>query len=342
MNRAYFPHEAPAVSAEPECSAVRIRYSIVVPIYGDGYLARALCQEIDRVMSGYVRPGRLRDSLELIFVNDGSRDDSLDALLECRKGFDFVRVIDLSRNFGQHCAIACGMREARGEIVLRMNVDMQDPPSAIPLLLETLRSGGYDLVAGRYTARKSPLANRISSYLYFLLFRFLTGFDAPQNTSPLRAMSRRFVDTYNALTEKSRFPQGLDQWLGFRHKYVEIEHRSRADGRSSYNLWSRLRLAANGILYFSDRPLKFVALAGLVLAFLGLALAGYFVTDRLLGADYLPGYASLASIGLIAFGVQLGCMGLVGLYIAKIFKEVQNRPLYIIREKFDQPSAEAK
>jgi glycosyltransferase involved in cell wall biosynthesis len=319
-----------------------IRYSIVVPIYGDGCLAPALCEEIERVMSGYVRTAPLRDSFELIFVNDGSRDDSLDVLLKSRARFDFVRVIDLSRNFGQHSAIACGMQDARGEIVLRMNVDMQDPPSAIPRLLETLREGGYDLVAGQYSTRKSPLVNRVSAYLYFLLFRFLTGFDTPQNTSSLRAMSRRFVDAYNSLTEKSRFPQGLDQWLGFRHKYVEIEHRERADKRSSYSLWARLRLAVNGVLYFSDRPLQLVAFAGFVVAFLGIALAAYIATERLLGVDYLPGYASLASIGLIAFGVQLGCTGLVGLYVAKIFKEVQNRPLYLVRQKFDQLSADVK
>jgi glycosyltransferase involved in cell wall biosynthesis len=313
-----------------------IQYSIVVPIYGDGHLADALCAEIERVMSSYLETAALRERLELIFVNDGSRDDSLDALLKSKERFDFVRVIDLSRNFGQHSAIACGMRDARGEIVLRMNVDMQDPPSAIPTLLEALKEGGYDLVAGQYSARKSPFANRLSAYLYFVLFRFFTGFDTPQNTSPLRAMSRRFVDAYNALTEKSRFPQGLDQWLGFRHKYVEIEHRERADGRSAYGFWSRLRLAVNGILYFSDRPLQLVVVAGFVAAVLGIVLAAYIVTERLVGVDYLPGYASLASIGLIAFGVQLGCTGLVGLYIAKIFREVQNRPLYIVREKYEQ------
>jgi dolichol-phosphate mannosyltransferase len=313
-----------------------IRYSIVVPIYRDGYLAGALCAEIERVMSAYVGGAALQDSLELIFVNDGSPDDSLDALLKSRERFAFVRVIDLSRNFGQHSAIACGMRDARGEIVLRMNVDMQDPPSAIPQLLDSLKDGRYDLVAGQYSARKSPLLNRLSAYLYFLLFRFFTGFDTPQNTSPLRAMSRRFVDAYNALTEKSRFPQGLDQWLGFRHKYVEIEHRERADGRSAYGFWSRLRLGVNGILYFSDRPLQLVAVAGFVVALLGIVLAAYIATEKLLGVDYLPGYASLASIGLIAFGLQLGCTGLVGLYIAKIFREVQNRPLYIVREKYEQ------
>ena len=315
-----------------------IQYSIVVPIYGDGYLADALCAEIERVMSSYVGSVPLRERLELIFVNDGSRDDSLDALLKSKARFAFVRVIDLSRNFGQHSAIACGMRDARGEIVLRMNVDMQDPPSAIPTLVDALKEGGYDLVAGQYSTRKSPLRNRLSAYLYFVLFRFFTGFDTPQNTSPLRAMSRRFVDAYNALTEKSRFPQGLDQWLGFRHKYLEIEHRERADGRSAYGFWSRLRLAVNGILYFSDRPLQLVVVAGFVVAFVGIVLGAYIVAERLVGVDYLPGYASLASIGLIAFGVQLGCTGLVGLYIAKIFREVQNRPLYIVREKYEQDS----
>lgn len=313
-----------------------VECSIVVPVYGDGYLADALCAEIRRVMSAYFGAAGLRERLELIFVNDGSRDDSLDALLKARARFDFVRVIDLSRNFGQHSAIACGLREARGQIVLRMNVDLQDPPAAIPKLMEALKQGSYDLVAGQYAARKSPWTTRLSAYLYFVLFRFFTGFDTPQNTSPLRAMSRRFVDAYNALTEKSRFPQGLDQWLGFRHKYVEIEHRARADKRSAYTFGSRLRLAVNGILYFSDRPLQLVAVAGFVVALAGLALAAYIVTERLLGVDYLPGFASLASIGLIAFGAQLGCTGLVGLYVAKIFREVQNRPLYIVREKFDQ------
>ncbi len=319
-----------------------MNYSIVVPIYCDGYLAPALCAEIENVMSRYAGTSPLGDVLELIFVNDGSRDDSLDILLRLQGRFSFLRVIDLSRNFGQHAAIACGMREARGEIVLRMNVDMQDPPLEIPKLLDTMKEGGYDLVVGQYSTRMSSFMNRTTAHIYYLLFRLLTGFEAPQNTSALRAMNRRFVDAYNALTEKSRFPQGLDQWLGFRHKYVEIEHRERVDKRSSYNFWSRSRLAVNGILYFSDRPLQLVATVGFVLALLGIGLAGYITAEKLFGMDYLPGYASLASLGLIAFGVQLGCTGLVGLYIAKIFKEVQNRPLYVIREKFEHSSTNAK
>lgn len=314
-----------------------MKYTLVVPIYFDGYLAPALCAELERVMSSYMgmEVERLGEEMELLFVNDGSTDSSLETLLSLQQRFGFVRVIDLSRNFGQHAAIACGMRAARGDIVIRMNVDMQDPPFEIPKLLDTLLNGDYDLVVGQYAKRQSPVLNRITAQVYFGLFRFLTGFETPQNTSPLRAMSRPFVNAYNSLTEKSRFPQGLDQWLGFRHMYVEIQHLARADKRSSYNFWSRLKLAVNGILYFSDRPLQLMASTGFIAALVGILLGLYVGLERLFGVDYLPGYASLVSIALIAFGIQVGCTGLVGLYIAKIFREVQNRPLYVVRKIFD-------
>lgn len=317
-----------------------MKYSVVVPIYYDGYLAPAFCEELASVMRTYMGTDEIERALELIFVNDGSRDESMATLLALRAEYAFVRVIDLSRNFGQHAAIACGMHEARGDVVLRMNVDMQDPPAEIPKLLRVLQDEDVDLVVGQYATRNSPFLNRITAYVYFWLFKLMTGFDTPQNSSPLRAMSRRFVRAYNALTEKSRFPQGLDQWLGFRHRYVEIEHRERADKRSSYNLWSRLKLAANGILYFSDRPLQLMASAGFLVAVVGVCLGGYVVVERMFGGAFLPGYASLVSIALLAFGIQLGCTGLVGLYIAKIFKEVQNRPLYVIRTVFEQGSVE--
>jgi dolichol-phosphate mannosyltransferase len=278
--------------------------------------------------------------LELIFVNDGSKDESLQTLLELRRRHKFVCVIDLSRNFGQHQAIACGIREARGSVVLCMNVDMQDPPAEIPKLLNTMKEGDYDLVVGQYDVRRHPLLVKLNSHIYYSVFRLLTGFEVPQRTSPLRAMNRRFTAAYNRLTEKSRFPQGLDQWLGFRHQYVRIEHRPRIDNRSSYGLWSRTVLALNGILYFSDRPLKLMTTFGFASAAVGLAMAVYFIVARLADLSFLPGWFSLAAIGLIAFGVQIVCIGLVGLYIGRIFSEVQNRPLYIIREKFDPISPE--
>lgn len=315
-------------------------YSIVVPIYNDGALAPALCDEIRKTFIGYLGREDIADRIELIFVNDGSRNDSLGHLKRMAARHKFVRVIDLSRNFGQHIAIASGLAEARGNVVLRMNVDMQDHPSEIPTLLNVLHAEQLDLVVGQYEVRESPWINRTTARLYFHLFRFLTGFTSPQNTSPLRAMSRRFVDAYNQLTERSRFPQGLDQWLGFDHKYVPIEHHPRTNGKSSYNFWSRLRLGLEGILYFSNRPLTLIALLGFALSVVGLAFGAYVIVARLLWDDLLPGYASLLSIGLIAFGLQLGCMGVVGLYVARIFTETQNRPLFLVKARYPHDSME--
>jgi glycosyltransferase involved in cell wall biosynthesis len=312
-----------------------MKYSIVVPIYFDGYLARDLCDEIDAVMKEYLHKDFIKDDVELIFINDGSTNDSLSLLEKILGDFLFVKVIDLSRNFGQHSAIACGLHYAKGEVVIRMNVDMQDHPIFIPKLLNYLHANDVDLVIGQYDKRQSRLIDKITSNIYFWVFRLLTGFDVPKNSSPLRAMSRRYVDAYNKLTEQTRFPQGLDAWLGFNHGRVPIEHRERKDKKSSYTFSKRLSLAFNGILYFSDRPIKFVAEIGIVFSLLGLLLGTLIVVSKILGIEYMPGYASIASIGLIALGLQLFCIGLVGLYIAKIFVEVKKRPLYVVKEIYE-------
>lgn len=310
-----------------------VRYSIVIPIYNDGYLAAACCDELTRVFTTLLEPGAtLEDTVEILFINDGSPNDSLVDLLVLARQHAHVTVIDLSRNFGQHQAIACGFQAAKGDIVIRLNVDMQDPPAELPKLIETLVSEDADLVVGQYTNRQSPWFDRLTSALYFRAFRFLTGLDVPRHTSPMRVMSRRFIDAYNRLTEKSRFPQGLDAWLGFRQRTVPIAHQPRIDRKSSYTFRKRVALALSGILYFSDRPIKLVAVLGLMLAGIGVLLGIVIIVTKLMGQDYLSGYASLASIGLLTFGVQLACLGVIGLYIGKIVREVQNRPLYLVRE----------
>lgn len=313
-----------------------MRFSIVVPIYNDGYLARDLCVEVQGVMAAWLDKTDISSDVELIFVNDGSRDASVQELRMVVDEFSFVSLIDLSRNFGQHAAIACGLMHAKGDVVVRMNVDMQDHPMFIPKLLEHLEENNLDLVVGQYDVRKSPWLDRLTSDAYFYCFKWLTGFSIPKNTSPLRAMSRRFVNAYNGLTEKTRFPQGLDVWLGFDHGTVPIEHREREDGKSSYTFIKRLALAFDGILYFSDRPIKLVAGAGVAVSVLGFLLGLVLVVSKLMGVEYLPGYASLASMGLIALGLQLFSIGLVGLYIAKIFVEAKDRPLYLVKDHYNK------
>lgn len=311
-----------------------MKFSVVTSIYRDGYLAMDFCMEVGRVFSDYIGESvdEISKHLEIILVNDGSPDDSLQYLMAVKDKLGYVKVVDLSRNFGQHEALACGFRLAQGEYVTRINVDMQDPPSELPKLLNEMIGGKFDLVVGQYAERNSPWINRWTAHLYFEVFNFLTGITVHQRTSPMRVMNRAFIDAYNALTEKSRFPQGLDIWLGFRQKYVEIEHLPRKDGKSSYNLWSRAGLALTGILYFTDRPLKLIGYFGLIMAAIGFAIGAGIIMQKFTGSTLLPGYASLASVAFMGFGIQIGCIGLLGLYIGRIFREVQNRPLYIVRK----------
>lgn len=311
-----------------------VSYSIVVPIYNDAYLAKSFCEQIDLVMSRYLNCSDIFGQIEVIFVNDGSKDNSLDQLLTLKKVYNFVRIINLSRNFGQHHAIACGYAHAKGMVVIRTNVDMQDHPQNIPRLLDELKNGETDIVIGQYPQRMSPWFSKVTAIIYFAIFYFLTGIKTPNNTSPLRAMSRRYIDNYTKLKEHGRFPQGLDIWMGFNCKYISIEHQARIDKRSSYNVISRVNLAIDGLLYFTEKPIKLVTYLGFILALIGFCWVLVIVVEKALGVVTIPGYASLMSLGLVAFGIQLTITGLLGLYTAKIFTEVKGRPLYIIQDEY--------
>lgn len=314
-----------------------MKYSVVTSVYRDGYLVHDFCERLQVLFCSLlnVTEEKLSEYLEVLIVNDGSPDDSLDQTLAAKKGFDFLKVVDLSRNFGQHEALACGFRLASGRYVIRMNIDMQDPPSELPKLLSEIEGGEWDMVVGCYSQRSSPWFNRLTAYLYFEIFRLLTGHAIIQWTSPMRVMNRAFIDAYNALTEKSRFPQGLDRWLGFRQKYVEINHVPRQSGKSAYNFWSRSRLALTGILYFSDQPLKLIGYSGFMLSAVGILLGIGVILQKIMGVSFLPGYASLAAFGLFGFGLQIAFIGVLGLYVGRIFREVQNRPLYVVRKIYE-------
>jgi dolichol-phosphate mannosyltransferase len=241
-------------------------------------------------------------------------------------------VIRLSRNFGQHIALSCGYREARGEYVAMLNADMEDPPRELPKLLDRIRQGDLGIVYGLRAARYGPLGPRITSRAFNALMNRLTGQKVPHNVATMRVMSRQFVDAYNRLTESSRFIPGLEHWLGFDRDYVGIEHQPRRVGRSSYNFGRRLRMALESIVSFSDLPLKLVAVGGLVVAAVGFALAVALVVARLLRADFQAGYASMVSIIVFLGGIQILVVGVASLYVGRVLSEVQDRPLYVVRE----------
>jgi glycosyltransferase involved in cell wall biosynthesis len=307
------------------------KYTFVVPIYNDGYLAAKFCEVFSQVMKSYLVCEDIADLVELIFVNDGSTDDSQERLTALSQSIRFVRIVEFSRNFGHHIAVTCGYGFARGDFVGLINVDMQDPPDQIPLLLDYLRNSDCDLVIGSRPARKDGFITKRSSRAFFATMNFLTNSRRPTNLAVLRVMTRRFVDTYNRFSEHRPYVNGIEEWLGFKAGYVAITHKPRATGKSSYTLFKKFRLAFDAILSFSDLPLKLTAGFGLLCSVVGFALCSYLIVARMLSSAFQPGFTATVSIVVFLGGVQILSIGLLSLYVGRILQEVQNRPRYVIK-----------
>lgn len=316
-------------------SIARLRYSFVVPIYKDAGLADVFCAEFDRVFRAHLRVESIAPFVEVIFVNDGSPDDSGEQLKSVCARWPFARGISLSRNFGQHVALSAGYAHARGELVGSMNVDMQDPPGEVIKLLERFARDDVDIVMGLRRHRKDSWSKRATSVAFHYVLNKLTGYPIPRNMATVRVMNRRFLDAYNALSEKSRFLPGLEAWLGFRRGYVEIEHAERKVGKSSYNFHRRFMMALDSIISFSDLPLRMVALLGMGLALVGLVLTLALVIQKLFFVNLQAGYTSTVAIIVFFGGAQIFVVGLASLYIGRVLKEVQNRPLYVVQERIN-------
>lgn len=310
-------------------------YSLVVPIYNDGSLAETFCLEFYKVFKIYLGKENIEEDVELIFVNDGSKNNSIDFLISLSQQKTFVKVIDFSRNFGQHIALSCGYKMATGAYVGMLNVDMQEPPSEIPKLLDFIKSTNFDIVYGLSDERKTSFINRITSKSFSYILNSLTNSKMPLNVTTLRIMNRKFVDSYNSLTEKSRYIPGLETWLGFKHGYLPIIHQERAVGKSSYNFKKRLAMAVESIISFSDYPLRLIVGFGCLVALVGFVLTLFLIVSKFFFVSYQPGFTTTVSLITFLGGIQIMVIGFASLYIGRILKEVQNRPLYIINETFN-------
>ncbi len=309
-----------------------IEVSWVVPIYNDGYLAGDFCREFEEVFSKHYGTQALEEKAEVIFVNDGSRNDSYAELKALGSKHRFVKVVDLSRNFGQHVAITAGYRYAKGKYVGCTNVDMEDPPDQLLLLLEKIRGGEYEFVGGRYESREMSFMNRLTSRLFLRFTNFLTGFNVPRDMAMCRLMERKLVDQYNQLTEKSRFLPGIEAWLGFRRVWVMVRHRPRRKGRSAYTFARRLALALESVISFSDLPLRLAVLVGSLVAAAGFFGVATLVALKLFNGDFQAGYPSTIAAIVLMAGVQIMVTGIAGLYVGRVLRETQNRPVFVVRE----------
>jgi len=319
--------------AEPLAEPSAVKYSLILPVYNEQETLVELYHRVTKVMDS------LGESYELVFVNDGSQDRSSELLREFHaENPERVQGIILTRNFGHQRAISAGLDHARGQAVIVMDTDLQDPPEVIPLFIEKWQQG-FQVVYAIREKRKENLLKRFIYRTFYLVLRSIARVDIPLEAGDFCLMDRSVVDTINALPERNRFVRGLRSWVGYRQFGLAYERHSRFAGKSKYTFRRLMSLAMDGLISFSYLPLRLATMFGFGVSIISLLGAAYYVVRKLTTGLGPPGFAT--QVVLIAFlgGVQLITVGVIGEYIGHILDEVKGRPAYIVGEVLESNPA---
>ena len=300
--------------------------SVVIPVFNEEENLELLHRRLSKVLEN------LCEDYEIIFVDDGSEDNSLKIMRKFRKTNGRVKVISFSRNFGHQIAITAGIDYASGSAVIVMDSDLQDPPEVIPKLVEKWREG-YDTVYAIRESRKDPILKRAIAFVFYRLFQRMSDVDVPVDAGDFRLMSRRVVDILKAMPERNRYLRGLASWVGFSQARVGYARGERYAGQRKYSLWQLTRLAFDGVTSFSHFPLRLAIYLGLVVSLVGFLYGATIIILALVFDKVVPGWTTLMAAVLFLGGVQLIVVGVIGAYIGRIYVEVQQRPLYLIKQK---------
>ena len=305
--------------------------SVIVPCYNEEAALPCFLDAL-RETSDELR-GAFGMETELLFIDDGSRDGTLNVLRDAAKADDKVHYLSFSRNFGKEAAMYAGLQRAHGDYVAIMDADLQHPPSMLREMVETLRTGDYDCAAARRVSRdgEPPLRSFFSKRFYRLMNK-ISDTEIVDGACDFRMMTRRMVDAILSLKEYNRFSKGIFSWVGFRTKWLPFENRERVAGETKWSFWGLLVYAVQGIVGFSTVPLVFVAVLGMLLCAGAFLMVLYIIIKTLLFGDPVGGWPSMACMVMFLGGVQLFCMGILGEYLAKTYLEVKRRPIYVLSE----------
>ena len=300
--------------------------SLVIPIFNE----HETLLELHRRISGAMK--NVREPYEMVFVNDGSRDDSLDVLVSLSRKDAHVRVLDLARNFGHQVAISAGLDSAEGDAIVLMDGDLQDPPELLPDMIAK-RNEGYDVVYTMKRSRQEHFLKRLAFHAFYALMRRFSSIPIPMEAGNFSLMDRRVVEVLRAMPERNRYIAGMRAWAGFKQTGLLFDRAARYAGKPQMTLGRLFHLALDGLFSFSNIPLRLAAYVGIVsavVAFGGGIFAVYtkFFTDRA-----TPGWASPVFSILFIGGLILLTLGIIGEYVGRIYDEVKRRPLYVVREK---------
>lgn len=304
--------------------------SVIVPCYNEQEVIEDFYAEFVKVIPFFTEKNI---ETELLFIDDGSKDNTVAEVKKLKEQDDRVRMISFSRNFGKEAAIYAGLEKSRGDYVVVMDADLQDPPALLPEMFAGIEEG-YESVATRRTNRKGePIIRSFFAKCFYKIMRKMSKADIVDGARDYRLMTRKFVDAVLKISEYNRFTKGIFGWVGFETKWLTFENIERQKGKTKWSFWKLLIYSIEGIVGFSTAPLAFASVLGIVFCMLAFVFLLFIFGRALFFGDPVAGWPSTICIILLVSGVQMFCMGIMGQYLAKTYLEVKHRPIYVVDEE---------
>ena len=303
------------------------KISLVVPCYNEQEVINLFYAEIQKIKKDFENV-----EFEIIFVNDGSKDKTLELMRKLAENDD-VRYVSFSRNFGKEAAMYAGLEASTGDYVAIMDADLQDPPALLKEMYEILESGEYDSVATRRVTRKGePVIRSFFARLYYKIINKISKTEIVDGARDFRLMTRQMVDSVLSLKEYNRFSKGIFSWVGYRTKWLEYENIERVAGETKWSFWKLFLYSLESIVAFSTAPLSIASVMGILFCFVSFIIIIFIIVRTLMFGDPTSGWPSMVCIMFFIGGVQLLCLGIMGQYLSKTYLEVKRRPIYIVAE----------
>ena len=305
--------------------------SVIVPCYNEEENVKYFYDELMKNQSFFEEK---KMDVEIIYVDDGSKDKTVEEVKKLREKTDAVHLISFSRNFGKEAGIYAGFQKAKGDYVVMMDADLQDPPSLLPEMFSYIEQG-YDSVATRRVSRKGePPIRSFFARMFYKIMNKISQADIVDGARDYRLMTRQVVDAILAMCEYNRFSKGIFGWVGYETKWLEYENVERVHGETKWNFWKLFLYSIEGITAFSTAPLAIASVTGVLFCIIAFVAIVFIIVRTLIWGDPVGGWPSLVCIICLVSGVQLMCLGIVGQYLSKTYMEVKRRPIYLVKEEF--------
>jgi glycosyltransferase involved in cell wall biosynthesis len=313
-----------------EQNTKREKLSLVIPAYNEEEAIPIFIEEARRI-----EPELSDVDIEYLFIDDGSKDNTLEVVRRLHAEDARVHVVSFSRNFGKEAAIYAGLENAAGDYVAILDADLQDPPALLPEMLQAVRQEGYDCVGSRRVTRKGePPIRSFFARMFYRLMNKISSADIVDGARDFQLMNRKVVDAILSMGEYNRFSKGIFGWVGYRKKWLEYENIERSAGETKWSFWKLLLYAMDGIVAFSTAPLVFSSVMGMLFCVAAFIAIIFIIVRTAIFGDPTSGWPSMVCIIMLVSGVQLLCIGILGQYMAKTYLETKNRPKYLVEEQF--------